>query len=774
MEGDFNHRAHTAYMGNAEVNIQNVEFRNLGPRAKLGRYPVHWHFVNDTGGLISGSSVWQDVSDPGNRFITIHHTQNVVADNNIGFLSQGHGMFMEDQYEWDNTVSNNLTVDVRFPEEIETVDVDATSHTAHYWVRENNTIQGNVAVGHTWDEYPNTFPPIDGMIVLQSRQPGPAVVDEFESLGAGGFAIWPLVEDTAVNGLKAANSYISGVRSWDNTVVNDPLLLLNGNGGPYASGLYSNYGDFHLNGGTIAGSFGIHAHYGARFTVTGSTFLGFTMIAPTYWEVAGVVTDVDARTDNLLFVTYPNIKRNSPGIVRLNNVRWQGQSLNTAYTGPQHCQYFLVIGGGAPHGCEVEAPEQVEFIPRPAEVGGARFWSVVPAGDAPVIHYRIESENPDGVNNIYGGYLHGFPPGNYTVGWYADSSESSLVTEYAITIGVPGSGPGPAPDPEPEPDPNPGEEEIPFNIDDYLPQWADVDGDCINTRNEVLILESIIPVTMSADGCEVVAGLWSDPYSGEVLDDPADVHIDHAVPLYEAHQSGAAEWSFTEKQSFANDLLNRNVLVAVSEETAMSKGSEDPAQWLPLSSDNQCDYVRNWIEVKTQYGLSFDSEETTAIETILGSSIDQHAAGLLHEGISLSGVNSDVLVSVEMTRNGGCSHYLEGSTLDLLDISVSVIPGQSQIDNPFDLFIIASLESEFFVVLPSGELAPFNLDPDQLTPFVSDTFKESYSVPLFEGYLNEETDADLYVAIKSEGGELIYTLLPVRLTIRPGISVGDF
>src|SRR5690606_34932054 len=36
-----------------------------------------------------------------------------------------------------------------------------------------------------------------------------------------------------------------------------------------------------------------------------------------------------------------------------------------------------------------------------------------------------------------------------------------------------------------------------YNRDDYLPSWADVDGDCINTRHEVLIVVSLIPVTMN-------------------------------------------------------------------------------------------------------------------------------------------------------------------------------------------------------------------------------------------------------------------------------------
>lgn len=86
-------KAHTVYTAGATVNIQNVEFRNLGPRAKLGRYPVHFHNMGASTVSVSGNSIWGD--EPGNRAITIHNTQNASVTNNVIYNIQGHAVFME-------------------------------------------------------------------------------------------------------------------------------------------------------------------------------------------------------------------------------------------------------------------------------------------------------------------------------------------------------------------------------------------------------------------------------------------------------------------------------------------------------------------------------------------------------------------------------------------------------------------------------------------------------------------------------------------------------
>ena len=48
--------------------------------------------------------------------------------------------------------------------------------------------------------------------------------------------------------------------------------------------------------------------------------------------------------------------------------------------------------------------------------------------------------------------------------------------------------------------------------------WVDADGDCQDTRQEVLIVESETPVTLSDNGCKVVEGRWTGPYGRSVYE----------------------------------------------------------------------------------------------------------------------------------------------------------------------------------------------------------------------------------------------------------------
>jgi hypothetical protein len=169
---------------------------------------------------------------------------------------------------------------------------------------------------------------------------------------------------------------------------------------------------------------------------------------------------------------------------------------------------------------------------------------------------------------------------------------------------------------------------VPYDRDLYG-DWIDTDGDCQDTRQEVLIAESLIPVQFDSWGCNVVSGQWLDPYTGQTFTDPSDLDIDHVVPLAEAHRSGASHWLPQLRTQFANDLLFPGSLIAVSASANRSKGDRDPADWLPPNPAFQCDYVRAWVMAKGYWGLVMDDRERSTVYYVLAG-CEQPVRGLSH------------------------------------------------------------------------------------------------------------------------------------------------
>jgi hypothetical protein len=57
--------------------------------------------------------------------------------------------------------------------------------------------------------------------------------------------------------------------------------------------------------------------------------------------------------------------------------------------------------------------------------------------------------------------------------------------------------------------------------------WTDADGDRCNTREEVLIAESLSRAQVDPYGCTVIAGDWLSLFDGRAHTDPSDLDIDH-------------------------------------------------------------------------------------------------------------------------------------------------------------------------------------------------------------------------------------------------------
>ncbi|MCY1649309.1 HNH endonuclease family protein [Streptomyces sp. NPDC048212] len=148
--------------------------------------------------------------------------------------------------------------------------------------------------------------------------------------------------------------------------------------------------------------------------------------------------------------------------------------------------------------------------------------------------------------------------------------------------------------------------------------WGDADKDSCNTRMEVLIAESRIAPTIEA-GCKVTAGSWYSYYDGLTLTAPGGLDIDHMVPLAEAWDSGASQWTPARREAYANDLGSERSLVAVTAKTNRSKADQDPSTWLPPLADARCTYAADWVATKLRWGLTVDQPEADALTTLAES-----------------------------------------------------------------------------------------------------------------------------------------------------------
>ncbi|MDE2645144.1 MAG: helix-hairpin-helix domain-containing protein, partial [Bacteroidota bacterium] len=143
--------------------------------------------------------------------------------------------------------------------------------------------------------------------------------------------------------------------------------------------------------------------------------------------------------------------------------------------------------------------------------------------------------------------------------------------------------------------------------------WMDIDDDCQNTRQEILIAESRIEVSLDETECFVIAGEWYDPYLDSLIMDPGVIDIDHFIPLAEAHRSGGAKWSDSTRYAFGNDLSKDGVLIPVLASVNRSKGQRDPANWLPPNTAYHCQYVDRWVALKETWRLTRSNEKRAHI-----------------------------------------------------------------------------------------------------------------------------------------------------------------
>ena len=165
---------------------------------------------------------------------------------------------------------------------------------------------------------------------------------------------------------------------------------------------------------------------------------------------------------------------------------------------------------------------------------------------------------------------------------------------------------------------------IPAGIPEYdrsdWRHWIDEDGDCQDARQEVLVEESLTPVTFETDReCRVASGRWYGAFTGVYTGDPEDLDIDHMVPLKNAHLSGAWAWNPAMKEEYANYLGEENHLIAVTASANRSKGAKGPEDWGPPELGYWCQYATGWAEIKEWWELTMTKVESEIVMDMLGT-----------------------------------------------------------------------------------------------------------------------------------------------------------
>lgn len=165
-----------------------------------------------------------------------------------------------------------------------------------------------------------------------------------------------------------------------------------------------------------------------------------------------------------------------------------------------------------------------------------------------------------------------------------------------------------------------------YSREEFYNGWPSVDGCSLRQR----ILKREFGDTAVLDGCNVIAGEFDEPYTGEHMkfssrEEVSKLQIDHVVALSDAWQKGAQYMDKSVRYEIATDPLN---LLAVDGSANMQKSDGDAATWLPSNKKFRCQYVARQVSVKYKYSLWVTSAEKEAISRVLQNCPNEPTMGI--------------------------------------------------------------------------------------------------------------------------------------------------
>ena len=167
-----------------------------------------------------------------------------------------------------------------------------------------------------------------------------------------------------------------------------------------------------------------------------------------------------------------------------------------------------------------------------------------------------------------------------------------------------------------------------YSREQFYDGWPLIDGCSLRQR---IIRRELGESAVILDGCNVVAGEYDEPYTGEhlVFNERSEIsdriQIDHVVALSDAWQKGAQGLTAEKRYEFATDALN---LLAVDGEANKKKSDGDAATWLPANKKFRCQYVARQVSVKYKYSLRVTAAEKEAIARVLANCPNEMTIGI--------------------------------------------------------------------------------------------------------------------------------------------------
>ena len=162
---------------------------------------------------------------------------------------------------------------------------------------------------------------------------------------------------------------------------------------------------------------------------------------------------------------------------------------------------------------------------------------------------------------------------------------------------------------------------------EFYNNWPTVDGCSLRQR----IIKREFGDTAVLDGCNVIAGEFEEPYTGEYKrfnskeEIAKRVQIDHVVALSDAWQKGAQYLEKEVRYQIATDPLN---LLAVDGPANEQKSDGDAATWLPSNKKFRCQYVARQISVKYKYKMWVSDAEKEAMQNVLAKCPNEPVVGI--------------------------------------------------------------------------------------------------------------------------------------------------